>query len=92
MPLVGLSLRLLISSRLNDIEDVIIDEDCCVGANVILLSGTHLKRGCIVGAGAVVNKEYPPYSVVAGVPAKIIASKFTLEQIIKHEQKLYPLP
>lgn len=59
-----------------------------MGANVISISGTHLKRGCIVGAGAVVNKEYPPYSVDAGVSTKNIASKFTLEPI-KHEQKLY---
>ena len=40
---------------------------------------------------ALVNKEVPPYAVVAGVPAKIIASVFTKEQIVEHEKALYSI-
>ncbi|MBO5721054.1 MAG: hypothetical protein J6R61_05980 [Bacteroidales bacterium] len=37
-----------------------------------------------------VNKEIPPYAVAVGTPAKIIAAKFTIEQILEHEKLLYP--
>ena len=76
--------------HINDVsKDIIIEEDCWVGTGVILLAGTHLGRGCIVGAGSVINKEIPPYAVVAGCPAKIIAVKFSISQIIEHEKALY---
>ena len=52
-----------------------IDEDCWIGSNCSILGGTKLGRGCVVGAGSVVNKEFPPYSVIAGVPAKIIGKR-----------------
>ena len=77
--------------HINDIEkDIHIDEDCWVGANVTLLGGTHLHRGVVVGANSLVNKEIPPYAVIAGIPARIIASKFTIDQILQHEKMLYP--
>lgn len=90
-PTVGLNQRIIGRLHINDNEkSVYIDEDCWCGANVTLLGGTHLHRGVVVGANSLVNKEIPPYAVVVGCPAKIIASKFTLEQIIEHEKKLYP--
>lgn len=82
---------LLGCSHINDkSNDIIIEEDVWVGANVTLLSGAHLGRGCIVGAGSIVSKPVPPYAVVVGSPVKIIAKKFDLEDIIKHEEALYP--
>ena len=39
----------------------------------------------------VVTKPVPPYAVVAGVPAKIIATRFSIEQILQHEAILYPI-
>lgn len=90
-PTVGIPQYILGHSHINDREkDVIVEEDVWIGANVTLLSGCHIGRGCVVGACSLVNKEIPPYAVVVGVPAHIIASKFTIEQIIKHEEKLYP--
>lgn len=77
-------------SHLNDKEeDVIIEEDVWVGANVTILKGVTIGRGCVIGANTLVNKSLPPYSVAVGCPARIIASKFSKEQIIKHEQALY---
>ncbi len=82
---------LLGSSHINDKStDIIIEEDCWVGTGAKLLAGTHLGRGCIVGAGSIVNKEVPPYALVVGSPAKIVAVKFSLEQILEHEKALYP--
>lgn len=87
---VGIPIFLLGPSHINDKrEDLIIEEDVWLGANVTLITGTRLGRGCIVAAGALVNKVIPPYAVVAGVPAKIIAVKFSKEQILQHERILY---
>ena len=89
-PTVGIPQYILGNKHINDNEkDVIIEEDVWIGANVTLLSGCHIGRGCVVGACSLVNKEIPPYAVVVGTPARIIASKFSIEQIIKHEEKLY---
>ena len=39
------------------------------------LGGAHVAHGSIVGAGALVNKQYPPFSIIAGVPAVVIRSR-----------------
>lgn len=54
---------------------VIIEDDCWIAANSIILSGVRIGKGSIVAAGSVVNKDVPPYSVVAGVPAKIVRTR-----------------
>jgi acetyltransferase-like isoleucine patch superfamily enzyme len=51
---------------------VLVEDDCDLGIGSILLPGVTVGRGSIVGAGAVVSKDVAPYSVVAGVPAKLI--------------------
>lgn len=90
VPLVGVPQHLASCKHLNDRDTLIeIGDDCWVAANVTLLPGSKLNRGCVVGAGALVNKEIPPYAVVAGVPAKVVAVKFSLEQIIAHEKSIY---
>ena len=87
---VGIPHFLLGLSHVNDKEkDIIVEEDVWVGSNVTLVYGAHLSRGCIVGANSMVNRNIPPYAVVVGSPARIIAVKFSLEQIIIHEEKLY---
>lgn len=89
-PTVGIPQYELGRSHINDKEtDIIIHEDVWVGTNVTILSGAELGRGCIIGACSLVNKPIPPYAVVAGVPSRIIGVKFSLNQIIKHEQTLY---
>ena len=87
---VGIPQFLLGSSRINDqIHDIIIEEDVWTGSNVTLMGDVTLGRGCICGACSLVTKSVPPYAVVAGSPAKIIAVKFSIEQIIEHEKILY---
>ncbi len=82
---------LLGASHISDKStDIVIEEDVWIGANVTLLAGACLRRGCIVGAGAIVSKEVPPYAVVVGAPAKIISKKFELEDVLRHEAALYP--
>lgn len=78
------------ASHINDKSaDLHIGEDVWCGARSVVLSGADLGRGCIVAANSVVNKPVPPYAVVGGVPAKILAVKFSIEQILEHEKVLY---
>lgn len=87
---VGVPFYMAAIKNINDTtKDVVIKEDCSIGAGCIILSGCHIARGAVVGAGCVVKKDVPPYAVVVGVPARIIATRFTKEQIIQHETILY---
>jgi len=49
-----------------------IDDDCFIGFGAKIMPGVHLGRWCIVGAGAVVTKSFPSFSMIGGNPAKII--------------------
>lgn len=90
-PTVGVPQYLLAPSHVNDHEmDVIVEEDVWLGTNVTLIAGAHIGRGAVVGAGSIVNKDIPPYAIVVGVPARIVGVKFTVGQILEHEQVLYP--
>ena len=54
---------------------IVIEEDCWIGAKVTFLDGSHVGKGSIIAAGAVVRGNIPPYSIAAGVPAAIIRSR-----------------
>lgn len=51
---------------------VVIEDGCWLGAGVTILDGVRIGRGSIVGAGAVVTKDLPEYSVATGVPAQVV--------------------
>ena len=72
-------------------QDVVIEEDVWCGANVTILKGVTVGRGSIIAAGAVVTKDIPPYCIAGGVPAKPIKTRWTKQQIMEHEHKLYPI-
>lgn len=69
---------------------VVICEDVWIGCNVTILSGVTVGRGSTIAAGAVINNDVPPYSIVGGVPARFIKFKWDKEQILHHENLLYP--
>lgn len=52
-----------------------IEDDCWVGAKVTFLDGCHVGHGCVVAAGSVVRGQIPPFSVIGGVPAKVIRNR-----------------
>lgn len=64
---------------------VYIGNNVWCGDNVTILSGVSIGDGSVVGAGSIVTRDVPPFSVVAGVPAKIIKyrfSKMTIEKLL----------
>lgn len=69
-------------------RNVVIEEDVWIGANVSVLC-KKIGRGAIVACGAVVKSDVLPYSIVGGVPAKIIKMRFSLDEIYEHERLLY---
>lgn len=71
-------------------KDVTIEPDVWIGMNVVILKGVTIGRGSTVSAGSIVVKDVPPYSIVGGVPAKLIKFYWTIDQILEHEAALYP--
>ena len=69
----------------NDLP-VVIEDDVWVGTGAIILKGVTVGTGSIVGAGSLVTKSVPSYSIVGGVPAKVIGSRFTEEELAKHKE------
>lgn len=56
---------------------LVIGNDCWIGAGVTILSRCHyIGNGAVVGAGSIVTKDVPPYSIVVGNPAKVIGYRF----------------
>lgn len=76
--------------RAEDDQDVVIEGDNWIGINVTILAGVTIARGCCIAAGAVVNQSFPPYSIIGGVPARLLKYRFTVDEILEHEQALYP--
>ena len=72
----------------NDLP-VTIEDGVWIGANVTILKGVTIGRGSVVAAGSVVTKSCAPYSIMGGVPAKLIRMRFTEQQIGEHERILY---
>ena len=63
--------------------DITIGNDVWIGYEAVILSGVTIGDGAIVGARAVVTKDVPPYTIVAGVPARPIRKRFDEETIAK---------
>lgn len=73
-----------------DDPGVVIEDDVWVGTRALILAGVRIRRGAIVGGGAVVRRSVPPYGIVAGNPARLLRFRWDLETILEHERLLYP--
>ena len=70
------------------INTTIIGDDVWIGANSIIMTGVKIGDGAIVSAGSVVTKDINPYDIVGGVPAKFIKTRFSPNEIEKHQKML----
>ncbi len=64
-------------SQVSPHSPVRIGRDCWVGTRALVLKGTHLGDGSVVAAGAVVSAEFPPRSLVVGVPGRVMRENVT---------------
>ncbi|WP_312955803.1 acyltransferase [Stutzerimonas nitrititolerans] len=67
---------------------VTIKNDVWVGANVTILKGVTIGEGAIIAAGSVVTRSVPSYSIVAGVPARVVKQRFNQEELERHKTML----
>ncbi len=58
-----------------EVSEVVIEDDCDVGVGAIILPGVTVGRGSMIGAGAVVTTDVEPFSVMAGVPARLLRKR-----------------
>ena len=61
-----------ISQQPCTVKPIVIEDACWIGANSVITAGVRIGKHAVVAAGSVVTKEVPPYSVVAGNPARVI--------------------
>jgi len=60
---------------------IVIGSDCWIGHRAFIMDGVHLDDGVIVGANAVVTKNFPPFVVIGGNPARVLKYRYEYKQI-----------
>lgn len=83
----NVDLPIIFSGR-EKLKETIIGDDVWVGSRSIVMTGVTIGNGAIIAAGSVVTRDVEPYSIVAGVPAKRIKMRFTIDEIERHEEML----
>ena len=78
-----------IYKKVDEEHDIHVDigNDVWIGSHALLLGGVRIGDGAVIGAGSVVTKDVEPYSIVAGVPAKIIRKRFDDDTILRLLQR-----
>jgi len=62
-------------------QGIVIEDDVWLAASAIVLDGVHIGRGSVVGAGAVVTQDLPPFSVAVGSPARVVRDRREAKKI-----------
>lgn len=73
-----------VRSRRADVEyarPITIGDDCWIGGHVVVLPGVSIGEGCTIGAGAMVTKDVPAWSVAMGTPARVVRTVEPLEDV-----------
>ena len=74
-------------------EPCVIGNDVWIGAGVTVCRNVHIGDGCVIGAGAVITRDIEPYSIVVGVPGRVIKKRFDDRTINRLEKmKWWDLP
>ena len=59
----------------NNFHSIVIESDVWIGANAVILSGSHVGKGSVISAGAIISSKIPPYSIVVGNPGRVIGNR-----------------
>lgn len=70
-----------ITNALDNKRDIVIGNNVWIGYEVVIMAGVTIGDGDIIGTGAVVTKDIPPYTIVGGIPVKPIRKRFKQETI-----------
>lgn len=72
---------------------IIIGHDCWIGNGAVILSGVNIGNGSVVAAGSIVTKSFPNYSIIGGVPARLIKKRFTddIIELLNKNESIYNL-
>lgn len=65
----------MVLSGETDTQEVIIEDDVWIGINSVILPGVTIGKGTIIGANSLVNKDVEPYSIMGGIPARLIKKR-----------------
>ena len=57
------------------VASIRVEDDVWIGTGTVICKGVTVGRGAVVGAGAVITKDVPPYTIIAGVPGRIIGHR-----------------
>jgi len=75
-------------SNKRKIDPITIENDIWIGANVTILPGTVIREGTVIGAGSVVTKSMPPYTICIGIPCHPIKTRFSYANLKIHLQSI----
>ncbi|NOW90348.1 virginiamycin A acetyltransferase [Clostridium beijerinckii] len=73
----------LITNAWDNKGDIVIGNDVWIGYDAIIMSGVKIGDGAIIGTRAIVTNDVPPYTIVGGIPAKVIKKRFGDDIILK---------
>ena len=62
-------------------QGIVVEDDVWLASGAIVLDGVHIGRGSVVGAGAVVTEDLPPYSIAVGSPARVVRDRREAQEI-----------
>ena len=65
----------------DEVKRTVVGNDVWIGARCTILDGVHIGDGAIIAAGSIVTKDVEPYSIVGGVPAKLIKKRFDSKSV-----------
>lgn len=68
-----------VAKQAMDEADIVIEDDVWLGTRVIVLPGVTIGRGAIVGAGALVREDIPPFAIAVGQPARVVGQREVVE-------------
>lgn len=69
-------------------ENIFVEQDVWIGYGATALTGVTIGRGSVVAAGSLVTGDIPPYSIAAGVPARVIGARFTDSKTINDHEEM----
>lgn len=71
----GMDKKQLIRKQQMEGEEIIIEQDVWVGRGAVILRGVHIESGSVIAANSVINNSYKPYSIIGGIPSKLLKTR-----------------